>query len=227
MKTKLIYFLLLILPFALVSAQPGPPQPNFFQQGLQQYNNGQFDAAIQSFMKVVNQKPQAGPNQKNAPPNHPKKAEAHYYIAMSFIKKSNNEANFSEQALTNLNQSLEIKPTNPQARLARGKIYLERKQYDPAIADLNQAAEAMPGNPDASYSLGRAYVGIENYGAAVPHLKKVADVDPNNPYAHYFLGLAYLKTKEFGLSEQEWKIFLKLCPTCPEAAQVNDFLRRG
>ncbi|HSE43427.1 MAG TPA: tetratricopeptide repeat protein [Acidobacteriota bacterium] len=226
MKTKLIYLLLLILPFA-VSAQQGPPKPNFFQQGLQQYNNGQYDAAIQSFMKVVNQKPQAGPHQKNAPPNHPKKAEAHYYIAMSFIKKSNGGANFKDQALANLNPALEIKPDYPPARLARGKIYLERTQFDLAIADLNQAAQAMPGNPDALYSLGRAYVGVENYGPAVPPLKKVAEMDPNNPYAHYYLGLAYLKTKEFGLSEQEWKIFLKLCPECPEAAQVNDFLRRG
>jgi tetratricopeptide (TPR) repeat protein len=222
MKTKIVYVMLILLPLALL-AQPAPkPQANFFQQGMQHYNAGQFDAAIQAFTKVVNQKP--GQNQKNAPANHPKKAEAHYYIAMSLIKKAGPDANIPDQALENLNKALEAKPAFPPARLARGKALIQRKQYEAALSDLTVAVEAMPDNEEAQFQVSLAYSWLANYPKAVEHFKRVVGLNPNSIYGHYYLGQAYAKTGERGLAEDHWRIFLKLCPNCPEAPVVNNFL---
>ncbi len=220
MKTKIAYVMLFLLPFALI-AQPAPA-PNFYQKGMQHFNAGEYDAAIQSFMKVVNHKP--GPNQKNAPANHPKKADAFYYIAMSHIKKAPDGANTPDVALENLNKALEIKPAFPPARLARGKAFIQRKQYEQALSDLTVAVEAMPDNEEAQFQVSLAYSWLTNYPKAIEHFKRVVAINPNNPYGQYYLGQAYAKSGERSLAEDHWRIFLKLCPTCPEAPVVNNFL---
>jgi tetratricopeptide (TPR) repeat protein len=223
MKRKITYVLLFLLPVALF-AQQGPP-PNFFQKGMQHYNAGEYDAAIQAFMKVVNAKQPPGPAaQKNAPANHPKKAEAHYYIAMSMIKKAGDGTAVPDQAMTNLNTSIELKPNFPPARLARGKILVQRKQIEPAIADLNIAVQAMPGNEEAHFQLGLAYGWAANYPKAAEHFKHVVQMNQNSIYGQYYLGQAYSKMGERSLAEEHWRLFLKLCPSCPEAPVVNNFL---
>src|SRR5262245_35269368 len=159
MKNKAIYILLLLAPLALFAQPaPNPPPPVLFQQGMQAFNNQQYDAAITAFTKFVNFKP--NPQQKNpqAGPNPAKKGEAYYFIGMSFLKKGS-----QGEALTNLTKSIELRPENPPAKLARGKIYIEQKKYDLAVGDLTAAANAMQQNEEAQFELAMAYAWQNNY----------------------------------------------------------------
>jgi tetratricopeptide (TPR) repeat protein len=223
MRNKLIYILLLLLPLALFAQPaPNPPPPVLFQQGMQAYNNQQYDAAIAAFTRFVNIKPnpdQKGP-QKGAP-NPAKKGEAYYFIGMSFVKKGN-----QGEALTNLTRSLELRPDSPQAKLARGKIYIEQKKFDLAVPDLTAAANAEPQNEEAQFQLAMAYAWQNNYQQSIDQFKKVLAINNRNAYAHYWIGLAYSKINQTGQAEEHWREFLALCPTCPEAPQVNAFLNR-
>ncbi len=220
MKNKAIYILIFLLPFGLL-AQPAPG-PNLFQQGMQHFNNQQYDAAIQIFTKFVNQKPNPDQKPPKAVPNAAKKAEAYYYIGMSYLKKGN-----SEQGVASLTKALELRPDYPLAKLERGKAFIEQKKYDLAVADLTAAAQAMPGNEEVRYQLAMAYAWQLNYAQAIEHFKRVLEINNRNAYAHYWIGLAYSKMNETGLAEEHWRSFLQLCPTCPEAPQVSAFLNRG
>ena len=223
MKNKAIYILLLLAPLALFAQPaPNPPPPVLFQQGMQAYNNQQFDAAIAAFTKFVNIKPNPTekPPQKGAP-NPAKKGEAYYYIGMSFLKKGN-----SDEAVTNLSKSIELHPDNPQAKLARGKIYVQQKKYDLAVGDLTAAANAMPQSEEAQNELAMAYAWQNNYQASIDQFKKVLAINNRNAYAHYWIGLAYSKINQTGEAEDHWRQFLELCPSCPEAPQVSAFLNR-
>jgi tetratricopeptide (TPR) repeat protein len=222
MKNKAIYLLLLLAPLALFAQPaPNPPPPVLFQQGMQHYNNQQYDAAIQAFTRFVNIKPNPNQKQPQAAPPPGRKAEAYYYIGMSFLKKGN-----PELAVVNLTKSVEMRPENPQAKLARGKIYVQQKKFDLAIPDLTAAANAMPQNEEAQFELAMAYAWQNNYNQSIEQFKRVLVINNRNAYAHYWIGLAYSKINETGQAEEHWRMFLELCPTCPEAPQVSAFLNR-
>jgi tetratricopeptide (TPR) repeat protein len=223
MRNKIVYILLLLVPLALFAQPaPNPPPPVLFQQGMQAFNSQQYDAAIAAFTKFVNIKPNP---QQNGPqkggPNPAKKGEAYYYIGISFLKKGN-----SDEAVANLSRSIEMRPDNPQAKLARGKIYVQQKKYDLAVGDLTAAANAMPQNEEAQNELAMAYAWQNNYQQAIDQFKKVLAINNRNVYAHYWIGLAYSKINQTGQAEDHWRQFLELCPTCPEAPQVSAFLNR-
>jgi tetratricopeptide (TPR) repeat protein len=222
MKNKAIYVLLLLAPLALFAQPaPNPPPPVLFQQGMQAYNNQQFDAAIAAFTKFVNIKPNPGQKPQQAGPQPAKKGEAFYYIGMSFLKKGD-----KDQAVANLSKSLELKPENPQAKLQRGKIFIEQKKFDLAVGDLTAAANAMPQNEEAQYELAMGYAWQNNYNQSIDQFKKVLTINNRNVYAHYWIGLAYSKINQTGQAEEHWRQFLELCPSCPEAPQVSAFLNR-
>ena len=222
MKSKAIYVLLLLAPLALFAQPaPNPPPPVLFQQGMQHFNNQQYDAAIAAFTKFVNIKPNPGQKPQQASPPPARKGEAYYYIGMSFLKKGN-----QGEALANLTRSIELRPENPPAKLARGKIYIEQKKFDLAVGDLTAAANAMPQNEEAQYELAMAYSWQNNYNQAIDQFKKVLAINNRNVYAHYWIGLAYSKINQTGQAEEHWRSFLELCPTCPEAPQVSAFLNR-
>ncbi len=223
MKNIAIFILFLLAPFALFAQPaPNPPPPVLFQQGMQAYNNQQYDAAIAAFTRFVNLKPNPGPKaQHSAAPNPVKKGEAFYYIGMSFVKKGD-----KDQALANLTKSVELRPDNPQGKLARGKIYIDQKKFDLAVADLTAAATAMPQNEEAQYELAMGYAWQNNHQLAIDQFKKTLAINNRNAYAHYWIGLAYSKIDQTGQAEEHWRMFLELCPTCPEAPQVSAFLNR-
>jgi tetratricopeptide (TPR) repeat protein len=221
---KRIYLILLAGLFVplIVLAQP-PKKPNFFQQGMQHYNKQEYAAAIADFQKFINTlKPPVSSTANPAavaPPPHPKKAEAYYYIANSFRKQNNLEA-----ALTNYTKAIEVRPEFPQALMERGTLYMEQKRYDLAVPDFQKVVQLAPDNIDAHYQLGMAYSLLQNYQAAIPELTRVIELNPQHAYGHYYLGLAYSKIKQPGNAQTHLQIFLNLCPTCPEAAMARSFL---
>lgn len=215
----------LLFTFA-VTAQPKPKKPNFFQQGMQHYNNQEYDAAIANFRKFVNSPPspaKPGPAAANtAAQLTAKKAEAYYFIAMSFRKKNDPEA-----AVQNLTKSVELRPDYPQALLARAEIYVEQKKFDLAVADLTKVIQAAPDHLQAHYLLGTVYMSQQNFNAAIPEFKKVLELNPQHAYAHYNIAMAYNEIKQPGNSQEHLKMFLSLCPTCPEAPMVRSYLSRS
>jgi tetratricopeptide (TPR) repeat protein len=208
-----------------ITAQPNQKKPNLFQQGMQHYNKQEYDAAIASFRKFVNTNPPEpkGPNAAStAPALKQKKAEAYYFIGMSFRKK-----NELEPALQNLNRANELRPDYTQALMQRAEIYVEQKRLDLAVADLTHILQLAPANVEASYLLGSAYVQLQNYDAAIQELNKVLAANPQHAYAHYYIGMAYNQIKKPGNSQEHFKMFLSLCPTCPEAPMVRSYLSRS
>lgn len=225
---KRVSFVLIVsLLFAFsVTAQPKPKKPNSFQQGLQHFNNQEYDAAIASFRKFVNTPPPKPANPtaaaNNAQQVNAKKAEAFYYIGLSFRKK-----NVPDTALENLNRAVGLRPDYLPALMARSEIYIEQQKWDLAVTDLNKVILVAPDNLQAHYLLGTVYAQQKNFNPAIEEFKKVLAVNPQHAYAHYNIAMAYNEIKQPGNSQEHLKMFLSLCPTCPEAPMVRSYLSRS
>lgn len=225
---RVSFALIVSLLFTIaVTAQPKPKKPNFFQQGMKHYNNQEYDAAIASFRKFVNSPPPPAKPDPAAAANaatqlNVRKGEAYYFIAMSFRKKNDLEA-----AVQNLTKALELRPDYLQALTARAEIYVEQKNFELAAADLNKVILAAPDNLQAHYLLGTVYMQQKNFNAAIEEFKKVLAVNPQHAYAHYNIAMAYNEIKQPGNSQEHLKMFLSLCPTCPEAPMVRSYLSRS
>lgn len=205
-----------IVLLVAVNAMAEPPQPNFFKEGMDHYNAGEYDAAIASFQRVVNTKP--GPQAQGVQPPA-KKPDAFYYIGMCMVKKTNPGA-----AIANFTKALNLRKGYPEALLARGTSYIDVKNYDAAIADLSTVVAAQPENLDANYQLATAYSWEAKYPDAIRCYSKVLQINPNHAYAHYWIGLAYYKTKDFKSTIDHFEKFLELAPDAPEAPQVKAVL---
>lgn len=212
-KTLIIAGILLV--FAVL-AHGAPPAPNFFKQGMDHYNAGEYDAAIGCFQKVLNEG--AGPNAQG---QNPKKADAFYYIGMSMAKKGDPGG-----AIANFTKALNARPGYIQARLARGMAYVDAKNYDAAIDDLNAVVAAQPGNLDANFLLANSYSWQAKYPDAIRYYTKVLEINPNHAYAHYWIGLAYYKTNNVKQMIDHFERFLELAPDAPEAPQVKEVLKQ-
>jgi tetratricopeptide (TPR) repeat protein len=209
--------LAIIVCVGLVSAgfAQAPPKVNFFQKGMEHYNKGEYDAAIESFKKVVNQTQMQGAQAK---PN-PKKADAFFFIGMSMRKKDNLDG-----AAANFSNAIEIRPAYAQALAARGDVYAQQKKWDLAAADLVKVKELQPDNVQAQYQLGMAYAWQERFQDAVNVLSHVVEVNPQHAYAHYWLGMSYYKIKDYTKMINHLEAFLQLAPDAPEAVQVKEIL---
>lgn len=207
---------LLIAIFVALNGMAAPP-PNFFKQGMDHYNAGEYDAAIASFQKVVDA-PKPGPQAQGAQSSS-KKADALYYIGMCLMKKGNPGG-----AIANFTKSLNARPEYIQALAARGSAYVETKNFEGAIADLNAVLEAQPDNLEANYQIANAYSYQAKYAEAIQYYNKTLQLKPDHAYAHYWVGLAYYKTKDFKKTIDHFEKFLELAPDAPEAPQVKAIL---
>src|ERR1043166_1299130 len=93
MRRFVTLFILLALISVAAEAQKKQQKPqsaNFYQEGVQHFNNNEIDQAIPAFQKAIKQDPQ--------------KPETYYYLGMCFLKKNNNAG-----AVTQFSKALDIK----------------------------------------------------------------------------------------------------------------------
>lgn len=98
----------------------------------------------------------------------------------------------SDDALANLNRSIELDPNYVEAHTDRGRVHLYlTEDYEKAVADFLQALELSPDDIFALANLGLTYIRQSQYGLAVDVLEKAVLVDPDNAGALINLGEAY------------------------------------
>lgn len=88
--------------------------------------------------------------------------------------------NQPDQALARLNRALELAPEDAEARLARGRAFLELGQIPEAVTDLQQTVAELPNRPDAYYYLALVQERAENADAArdaAEHALRLAPTD--------------------------------------------------
>jgi tetratricopeptide (TPR) repeat protein len=178
---------------------------NRFLLGVQLYQEGKYDQAIENFEAVLK--------------DNPDFAEAYYNIGMAQLKKGD-----PDTALAKMEKAVEIKPDFLEAYFGLGQAYIEKGDYEKAIASCQKAVAIKPDDAQVRLNLGILYFNSKKDDLAEAALLKAKELNPSLANTYYQLGLLYLRGDEIEKSRQNFEKFLELAPQAPEAEAVKNLL---
>ena len=86
-------------------------------------------------------------------------------------------------AMTDLNQAIELRPGYALAIAQRGVIYRLLSRHDDALSDLNRSLELDPAHPWAIANRGLLYAALERYEDALVDMNRAIELNPNYTWA--------------------------------------------
>jgi Flp pilus assembly protein TadD len=132
-----------------------------------------------------------------------------------------------------LKKSIELKPTNPDPYNGLANVYNAQKKFDEALA-MNQKATELAGSTagagggggsaEATYNQGVVLFNAGKYAEAKTQFENATKADANNANAFYQLGMTNLNLGQIPEAVSALETFLKLAPSDPKAAQVQQSL---
>jgi tetratricopeptide (TPR) repeat protein len=131
-----------------------------------------------------------------------------------------------EQALSLLQQSLELEPSNMEARINAGVAFYLMRRYDEALQHFQFAVALDPQNSTALMNLAATLDALGQVEEALNVLRRLAKLFPNMPDVHYNLAVALAKK---GLREEaiaELRTELERNPSHYQALQLLQQLMR-
>jgi len=193
------------LDVVLVKKKSQEESKSQFLRGVQLYQEGQYDLAIENFESVLK--------------DNPDFAEGYYNIGMAYLKKGD-----LENAIAHMAKTIGLKPEFIQAYFGLGQVYMEKGEKDKATDMLKQAADIAPDDASTYVNLGILYFTNNEDSLALEALLKAKDIDPSLPQTYYQLGLVYTRMGELDKTIESFEKFLDLAPQAPEAATVKTLL---
>lgn len=140
---------------------------------------------------------------------NPRYPSIHFRLARLLLSKPNPGPDFQDQAKKELQQELEIDPTNAGAEYVLGELARQGQDFPEAVRHFAKATQLNPNFADAYLGLGMSLLTEKNYAEAVAPLQRAVKLQPGNPAAHYGLATAYARTgrkedaeREFALQQQ-------------------------
>ena len=155
-----------------------PTDSSYYELGILQKENSQFDDAIKSFKKAIE--------------HNPRHSMALYELGVIY----ENQKNYDE-AIKNYTDSLRIKE-NSEAFQSLGVCYLKKGMFKEAYRNLVKAVLLNPNKFTIYNNLGAVMEKLGNYDNAVQMLTIATKLNPNNTIGFYNLGVALDKKGSFG-----------------------------
>jgi len=195
---------------------PAQPAKTTFQQGVDAYNQGNFDAAIAFDTEVIRL--------------NPKNANAYDNRGLAYFAQLNDD-----QAIADYNQAIRLDPNNAQPYYDRGNAYGHKGNFGRAIEDFNQAIRLNPKDARAYNNRGHAYASRGDHAKAVADYDEAILLDPQHTKSYYNRGDAYAHLGEYGKALTDFDQAIQRDPnyaaaynaqawvlaTCPQAGLRN------
>jgi tetratricopeptide (TPR) repeat protein len=157
--------------------------------------DGKWDAAAKEYRLVLQQ--------------NPRLPGIHFRLGRLLLSKNNPSQADAEEAKKEMQQELEIDPTNAGAEYVLGEMARGNQQCDEAIQHFSRAAKLDAGFGDAFVGWGGCLVSVKKFSEAIPPLETAVKLQAGNPAAHYMLAVAYARTgrkedgdREFAIQKQ-------------------------
>ena len=147
---------------------------------------------------------------KNVAQVDPKDANAHYKMALIYMKLGgvpNLQAAFAE-----LRRSVELDKTNREAQLKLGELYLIGNDPTKAREQAEIVLVSAPQNQEGLVLKGRSLLSEKRYQEAILELKKAIELDPKNMQPHIELARAYYAANNPAAAEETLKQALQVDP---------------
>jgi tetratricopeptide (TPR) repeat protein len=159
---------------------------------------------------------------KNVAQLDPKDADAHYRLALAYLKlggRTNLQGAFVE-----LKRSTELDNTNQDAQLKLGELYLLGNEPNKARQQADIVLVSTPQNTEGLLLRGRSLINEQRYPEGMEELKKAIDLDPKNMHTYIELARAYLLSKDPDSAEAVLKQALAIEPRSVEVLMaLGDF----
>ncbi len=201
---RLVGLGVILLP-ALVHGQGGRE----FTDGVQQFQDGQYERAINTLDGVVKSSPDL--------------ESAWYYLGRAHLKMPTPDLNAASDAFQH---AIELNPHRPGIRLYLGKIYEDQAAYDEAVQVYQEELRLRRGRDveDVNMALGRVHYLRDDFGGAVTTLRALTRTDPLNVQGLYYLGLAETAS---GLYKEAVAHFKSANELCREYKSLHSRLEKG
>jgi tetratricopeptide (TPR) repeat protein len=168
-QSRIICLLLgCLLPALSARAQNAAAKP-YFDRGIQQYENGQYEEAIRSLTSALGADPNA--------------YLAYYNRGLAEYRLANYDA-----AIADYTSTLLINHDYVNAVYGRAVAKYEKGDYDGAIADSNDAIHLNPSSGDAYYNRANAYYSKEEYAKASADYSETIRLNPSYANAYHGRG---------------------------------------
>jgi tetratricopeptide (TPR) repeat protein len=158
-------------------------------------SQGKWDEAAKQYHLILQQ--------------NPRMPGIHFRIGRLLLSKPNPPPTVAEEAKKEMQQELEIDPSNAGAEYVLGALAQQNQPWDEAIPHFSRAARLDPSFGDAFLGLGACLGSTKRYGEAIAPLETAVKLQPENPAAHYLLATAYSRTgrkedgdKQFAIQKQ-------------------------
>ncbi len=152
---------------------------------------------------------------------HPNDPIGHYELGTA------ESASNPDQALTELDRALALKPDLATAHIARGLVNYRKGKPAAALPDFEVAAQREPTNPRILDRLGETYTALNRPADALRVFRKAADLAPRDSSILLHLGRALTKAGETEEAKAVFTRFRELGPNksaLPHPAGLVDFL---
>ena len=111
--------------------------------------------------------------------------------------------------------------------MSQAAALFKQKEFEAAIDCYRQAIEANPDSLYAYQGVGLAYVQLRQYDKAFEAFEEALFINPNFAEAHYGMGIVYpLAKRDSKKAIEHYKMYLRLRPNAPDAAQVRDWIEQ-
>ena len=165
---------------------------------------GKWDEAAKEYRLVL---------QKN-----PRLPGIHFRLGRLLLSRPNPGPTVAEDAKKEMQQELEIDPTNAGAEYVLGELARQAQDLDEAVKHFSKATELNPNFADAYLGLGMALLAEKKYPEAVAPLEKAVKLQPANPAGHYSLATDYSRTGRREDADREFALQQKTTPAGPQGA---------
>jgi tetratricopeptide (TPR) repeat protein len=145
---------------------------NMLGQGIDHFQNGDYDSAISAFKRTA----ALSPFSDNA-------AKGYDYIGQSYLRQDK-----TDEAIKTYKEAIRIYPQRDEFHLALGDIYLKQDMPDDALKEFEAAVTLNPDDANSRYSLGQSYLTAGNLDKAQEQFAEVVRLSPISAVGFYGLG---------------------------------------
>ena len=153
---------------------------------------GKWDAAAKEYGLIL---------KKN-----PRLPGIHFRLARLLLSKPDPSPAVAEEAKKELQQEIEIDPSNAGAEYVLGELARQDSQWPEAIAHFTRATKLDATFGDAYLGLGVSLISSKQFPEAVQPLETAVKLEPRNPAAHYNLAMAYNRSGRKQDADREFAI---------------------
>ena len=140
----------------------------------------------------------------------PKDADAHYRLALTYLKLGG--LTNLQQAFAEINKTVELDKTDQDAQLKLGEIYLLGNEPVKAREQAEIVLVSAPQNPEGLLLRGRSLINEKRYQEGIAELKKAIELDPKTMQPYIDLARAYFATNDRAAAEATLKQALSVDP---------------